>query len=153
MYDWPNAVGSNNCPNEKGNSCSGHNIGLDCKKVADLVNWKPDSRERAKPENEERNKADGVSPRVGDPVMDTVLIPRRPNSSNHKLYAFSTNPCLNTVPDAGHCCPVENRPQSSPYSKTSAGDDRERDVICCSDSTSEDNETSCDSVTQPDTDP
>lgn len=60
MDDWANALGTNNSPNEEGQSCCGHKIGFDCEKMTDLLDWKPNSWKGSDREEEEGNKSDSV---------------------------------------------------------------------------------------------
>ena len=47
-------------PYEEGDTCSGCKVCLDCKKVADLVDWEPDGRKREEPKQEEGDIVAGV---------------------------------------------------------------------------------------------
>lgn len=65
----------------------------------------------------------------------------------------TSNPRLYTIPNAGHCCPVEHGPQASPDTETGTADNGEGDVICRSDATSQTDEARGDGVSDPDADP
>ena len=55
-----NALCSHDSPDEERDSGSRDHVSLDCKQMSDLVNRKPDRRQRKKPKEEERDEVAGV---------------------------------------------------------------------------------------------
>lgn len=66
--------------------------------MTDLVNWKPDGGQTAKPEDEETDKVFGGGPGTGGDVVGDVGV-ARPDGSDHDSYTFTSNPCLDTIPN------------------------------------------------------
>lgn len=77
MDNGANTAGADDCPDEEGDASAGNEVSLHREKVTDLVNWKPDGRERNKPEDEEADPVRGRCTRVlGKRVWDSGSILR-----------------------------------------------------------------------------
>lgn len=79
--------------------------------------------------------------------------PALPNRPNHQVNTPPADIRLYTIPDTGHCCPVENRPQRTPDTKGGTVNNRETNVIHRTDPTSEADEARSDCVADPDAEP
>lgn len=77
----------------------------------------------------------------------------RPDRRDHKEDTFSADPCLNTVPNAGHDSTIKDRPQCAPNPEGGTIDDRKIDVVHGTDTTSQTDEEARDRVANPDTNP
>lgn len=157
LNDWTNSMGSDDGPDEEGDGGDGHDDSLDGEQMSDLVDGEIQERERSEPEQEEADEVASVGAgrlrhRVVRAVW-SVRIPRRPDGADHQVHTSASNPGLNTVPDTGHAGAVENWPQATPDTEGAARDHGERDVVLCSDTTSEADEATCDGVADPDAEP
>lgn len=66
------------------------------------MNWKPEEREGAQPEQEEADKVSRVGPRrsrksVASTVV-AVVVPRGPNRSYHEVNTCASDPALDSIP-------------------------------------------------------
>ena len=139
-------------PNEECNACSWDYVGLDCEKMPDLVNWEPDCRQAEKPEEEEAKIIASIRARASrHGVLQIVVL--WPDGSEHERDALSSDPCLYTVPDTGHCCAVEDGPESTPDTEGSSCHNGETDMVCRTDSTGQTNECTRNEIPDPDADP
>jgi hypothetical protein len=68
MNNWANALSSNNSPDKEADTSSWNDKGFDREKMTDLMDWEPDSRQRACPEDEESHKGSCVRSRAGNTV-------------------------------------------------------------------------------------
>lgn len=148
---------SNDSPDEEGDTSSRCNNRLDREEVTDLVNREPQCRQGAHPEEEEADEVASVGARRrGQCVLGStllVLVPARPDASDHELDTVASDPALHAIPYTGHGCTVEDWPKASPDTETGSRNDRERDVVFCSDTASGNDKDGGDGVSDPDTDP
>ena len=155
--DGTETVCSDNGPDEEGDTSSRCYDRLDREKMADLVDREPQCRQRAQPEEEEADEVASVGTRrLGQRVLGStqlVLVPAGPDTTDHKVDTSASNPTLYAIPHTGHGRAVEDWPETSPDTETGSRYNRERDVVFCSDTASEDDEDGGDRVSDPDTDP
>ena len=69
LHNRSDTMSPDDCPDEERDSGSRDDESLDCEQMSDLVDWEPDGGQRAKPEDEERDKVSSVGSRVGDTVV------------------------------------------------------------------------------------
>jgi hypothetical protein len=115
------------------------------------VRYIPDGRQRPSPENEETDKVSSVRPRPRHGIVE--LIERRPDGLDHQHDTSTSNPRLHAIPDTGHNCTVEDRPQRAPYAKGSPCQDGKRDVIRCADAARQADEAGGEEIADPDAEP
>ena len=65
------------------------------------MDWEPDGRQTAEPEDEETDKVFGGGAGAGDMVGDIGVA--GPNGSDHDSDTFTSNPSLNTIPNTLPC--------------------------------------------------
>jgi len=98
------------------------------------MHWKPQERQGAEPEEEERHEIRRVrSRRRRHRVVSAILgvaIPRGPDGSNHEIDAVATYPGLDAVPDTSHYASVQDGPQGTPDAEAGSVDDWERYLPC-----------------------
>lgn len=88
MYDGTDAVGSMNCPGEKGNASNRCKVCLHREEMANLVHGEPDGREHAQPEKEETDKVfRRRTGACGHRVRQTCVT--RPDSGDHQGDTFT----------------------------------------------------------------
>lgn len=173
MNDRADAVRSDDGPDEECNTSTRHEVCFDGEKMPDFVDWEPDRRQRAQPEQEERHKVTRVrTGRLRHGVLAAVravLIPAWPDSLDHQINAgasvvlsacitlegrcYTPNPRLDAIPHASHGSSIEDRPQRSPDTERAPAHDWKRDVVCCTDASSHAEQASGDSIADPDTKP
>jgi hypothetical protein len=114
LDDGTDTTGTRNRPGEESDSSNGNYVSLDGEEMSDLVDREPESRKRAKPEDEEGSKVRSVCARIRTESVGDVF-PRLPDRSDHEIDTVSTNVSLNSIPDtsysvlAMHCIIGENR--------------------------------------------
>jgi hypothetical protein len=168
MDNWSNAFGFDNCPDKENKTGGGNNVRLDGEEMSNLVDREPDSRQTAQPKDEEADEVAGVCARACWHAIGKIILPFvnlvlssgviatykfAPNGPNHEIYAGSSDPSLNTVPNAGHCSSIEDGPQGSPNTKGRTGNDWKTKVISCTDTTGCTDKTRGNRVADPDTKP
>lgn len=129
MDDGSDALGTDNGPDKECNASGGDKVGLDGKEMPDLLDGKPNSRERSCPEEEEGDECDCIGARTWNAVgnatiasvlrmlecllhfiQNTYITPIIPDTADHEVNAGASYPCLHAVPDTSHCSSVEHRP-------------------------------------------
>ena len=163
---------SDECPDEERDTSSRRDDCLDGEEMANLVHREPDERKRTQPEKHKRDQVvDGAS--HGNRLCHFGALSKRwPDTGNHEVDAFTSDPSLNTIPNTvemcqlfaclirhasgyspGHDDSVQHRPQGAPDTERSSVDNRERDVVSSTDSSGQDDEEGRDGVADPYTDP
>lgn len=66
---------------------------------------------------------------------------------------LTTNPRLDTIPDASHCSSIEDRPHWAPYSEWRPANNRKTDMVCGADAASHADESTGESIANPYTKP
>nr|POF18699.1 hypothetical protein CFP56_62207 [Quercus suber] len=132
VYDRADSICTHDSPDEKGDTSRWDKVCLDSEQMADLMHWEPQEWERTQPEEEERHEvssvgAGGERHGVFGSIV-TVLIPGRPDCSDHKIDAGTADPSLDTIPDTRHTRSVEHRPERTPDTERAARDDGKADV-------------------------
>lgn len=67
-------MGTNNRPDEKGDTSNGNEIGLYGEQVTDLVDGEPDSGQRTEPEDEEAGKVARIGTGAGGHRIGDVIV-------------------------------------------------------------------------------
>ena len=88
VYNWSDAVGSDDGPNEECYSCHGNEEGFDREQMADLMDWEPDGWQTAKPEEEEADKVHGICPGALGHAVGHVFV-FGPDGSDHESDTFT----------------------------------------------------------------
>jgi len=110
VNDWTNALGTNDSPDEEGQTSSGHDVSLNGEQMPDLLDGEPDRWQAAGPKEQKANEHDSVGAGGRDAIGDIIRSPVIPDGADHEINALAPNPRLHAVPDASHGSAVEDRP-------------------------------------------
>lgn len=152
MNDRADTMSLDNGPDEEDDAGSGDEVGLNGKEMSNLMDREPNGGQTAKPEKEEADEVHGIGARTRGHAVGDILV-LGPYRSDHESDAFTADPRLHTVPDAGHGGAVEDGPKRAPNPKGGPADDGEGDVVGRADPSSHANKGCGDEVANPNTEP
>jgi len=88
MYNGPDAVSSDDRPNEESDTGRRYKVSFDGEKMANLVDWEPDGRQTADPEEEETDKVPCDCPRAFRKAVGNIFV-CGPDGTDHEGDTFS----------------------------------------------------------------
>lgn len=68
--------------------------------MANGMNWKPNEGKRAEPEDDESDEVVDRGAESDGVVEGRTMVEAGPDGCNHEVHTLSTDPGLNTIPDA-----------------------------------------------------
>ncbi len=131
MNDGTETLGVGDGPGEEGDSSDGDHHCLEVEEEANLAGMQADQRQRDEREEEEaeevpRRNAGALGQMVGDPGVTWE------HALQHQSHTLTTNVCLHTVPIQAIALRLKPA-KSHPNTKTAPSQNRERDVVHCTD--------------------